>query len=90
MWWLTFLHGGVVIIEASSLTHARTRAVLCGLGRASYFAEGHFISPDRAALIPQDCVGRMLSAGEARQLRELLAHGSAVPPSLDFHGTELT
>jgi hypothetical protein len=75
MWWLTFLHGGVVIVEATSLIHARTRAVLYGLGRASHFAEGHFIEPERTALIPYDYVGRMLYAIEARQLRELLARG---------------
>jgi hypothetical protein len=46
MWWLTFLHGGVAIIEASSLTHARALAAAHGLGRVSHFGEGHFIDPD--------------------------------------------
>jgi hypothetical protein len=73
MWWLSFLDGGVVIIEASSLIHARTLAVLHGLGRVSRFAVGHFIDPDRAAMIPDDFVGRMLSPNEAEKLRGLLA-----------------
>jgi hypothetical protein len=44
--WLSFLHGGVVIIEASSLIHARTLAALRELGRVSHVAEGHFIDPE--------------------------------------------
>ena len=52
MWWLTFLNGGVVIIEASSLIHARSLAAARGLGRVVHFAEGHFINPESAALIP--------------------------------------
>jgi hypothetical protein len=70
MWWLTFLNGGVVIIEASSLTHAAH-----GLGRVVHFAEGHFISPESAALIPDAFVGRMLSAIEARRLLDRMESG---------------
>jgi hypothetical protein len=73
MWSLSFFDGGVVIIEASSLVHARTIAALHELGRVSHFAEGHFIDPDRAALIPDNSIGRMLSSIEARKLRDLLA-----------------
>jgi hypothetical protein len=50
MWWLTFLGGDVVIIEATSLAHARLLAALNKLGRASHFAQGHSISPELAAL----------------------------------------
>ena len=57
MWWLTFLNGGVVIIEASSLIHARSLAAAHGLGRVVHFAEGHFINPESAALIPDDSAG---------------------------------
>ena len=70
MWWLTFLHGGVTIIEASSLTHARALAAAHGLGRVSHFAAGHFIDPESAALIPDAFIRRMLSAAEARRLRD--------------------
>jgi hypothetical protein len=81
MWWLTFRHGDVVIVEASSLLHARTVATQFGLGRPSHFAEGHFIDPDRAALIPPKSIGRMLTPLEARQVRELLESRSPIEPS---------
>ena len=74
MWWLLFHNGGVVVIKASSLVHARLLAAQNGLGRASHFVEGHFIDPARMALIPDEYVGRMLSPIEARQLGELLQH----------------
>jgi hypothetical protein len=35
MWWLSFLGGGVVIMEAASLAQARLLAVVNGFGRAS-------------------------------------------------------
>jgi hypothetical protein len=75
MWWLSFLGGGIVILEASSLSHARMLAALNKLGRVSRFAEGHSISPEGAALIPNDSIGRLLSAREARDLRDLVEHG---------------
>src|ERR1700680_2031278 len=57
MGWLTFLNGGVVIIEASSLIHARSLAAAHWLGRVAHFAEGHFINPESAALIPDAFIG---------------------------------
>ena len=45
MWWLTFLNGGVVIIEASSLIHARSLQ-LTGLAGLS-------ILPKAISLIPR-------------------------------------
>ena len=78
MWWLTFLNGGVVIIEASSLTHARALAAAHGLGRVSHFAEGHFINPESAALIPDAFVGlAVLSLLPASRMRQ---YGRAVVP----------
>jgi len=74
MWWLLFRHGGVVLIKASSLVHARLLAAQNGLGRASDFIEGHFIDPGRMMPIAYDYAGRMLSPIEARQLEELLNH----------------
>ena len=79
MWWLTFLNGGVVIIEASSLIHARSLAAAHGLGRVVHFAEGHFISPASAALIPDAFVGRMLSAIEARRLLDRMESAPRSP-----------
>jgi hypothetical protein len=78
MWWLSFFHGGVVIFEGSSLTHARILAAHRELGRVSDFALGHFISSERA-LIPHDFVGRMLSPSEAEKLRECVRVGSREP-----------
>jgi hypothetical protein len=90
MWWLSFRHGGVAVIKASSLVHARLLAARDGLGRASHFVEGYFIDPARMMLVPHEYVGRMLSPIEARQLGELLKQelrehaterGRAAPPS---------
>jgi hypothetical protein len=72
MWWLTFRRGDVVIVEASSLLHARMLAAQYGFGRPAHFAEGDFIDPERAALIPDNAIGRMLSPPEAQQVREVL------------------
>jgi hypothetical protein len=81
MWWLAFLDGDVVLVEASSLLHARTVAAQFGLGRVSHFAEGHFIAPDRAALIPYGSIGRMLTPLESRQVLDLLERRSPIEPS---------
>ena len=80
MWWLTFRHGDVVLVEASSLLHARTVAAQFGLSRPSHFAEGLFIDPDRATLIPYDLIGRMLTPLEARQVGDLLESRSRMGP----------
>ena len=56
MWWLSFLGGGVAIMEATSLAQARLLAVVNGLGRASQFVEGYSINPDLAALIPDGSI----------------------------------
>jgi hypothetical protein len=47
-------------------------AAVYGAGRVSHFAEGHVINPERAALIPDGSIGRMLSPIQARQLEDLL------------------
>jgi hypothetical protein len=71
MWWLSFTDGSVVIIAASSLTHARLLAAAKGLGRASNFLEGNRIN-DRLPPIPDEFVGRILSPVDARQLLDIL------------------
>jgi hypothetical protein len=78
MWWLSFFGGDVVIIEAASLAHARLLAALNELGRASHFAEGHSISSELAALIPDNFLRRKLSRTETRQLLKLLEPGKCV------------
>jgi len=72
VWWISFLNGGVFIIEASSLIHARILAAARGIGRVAQFAEGHVINEEQAALIPQDFIGRMLSSEEARRVRDIV------------------
>jgi hypothetical protein len=72
MWWLSFRDGGVVIINAASLAHARLLAAANGLGRASHFVEGNLIDTERLPPIPQEFVGKMLSPIDARQLIEIL------------------
>jgi hypothetical protein len=76
MWWLSFADGGVYIMgsEASSLAHARTLAIIKGLGRASEIEGGHFISPRHAELIPEGWVGRKLLPSEGQRLREMLGY----------------
>jgi hypothetical protein len=75
MWWLSFSDGGVVIIGASSLVHARLLAAAKGLGRASHFVEGNLIDTGRLPPIPAEFVGKMLSPVDARQLIEILDGG---------------
>jgi hypothetical protein len=72
MWWLSFSDGGVVIINAVSLAHARLLAAANGLGRASRFVEGNLIDTERLPPIPEEFVGRVLSPLDARQLLEIL------------------
>jgi hypothetical protein len=72
MWWLSFRDGGVVIISAKSLAHARLLAAANGLGRASDFVDGNLIDTQRVPPIPQEFIGRMLSPIDARQLLEIL------------------
>jgi hypothetical protein len=75
MWWLTYSHGGAVVVEAPSLGFAQALVALRRLGQASHFVDGHLINPERAAVIPSDCISRMLSQFEARRLRWNMAVG---------------
>jgi hypothetical protein len=76
LWWLSFSGGGVVIMEAGSLAHARLLATMKDLGHPSHFTEGHAVSSELAALIPDDCTGRMLSRREVQELLELVRRGT--------------
>jgi len=55
MWRLSFRDGGVVIISASSLIHARLLAAANGLGRASRFVEGNFLDIERHRSSSAEC-----------------------------------
>jgi hypothetical protein len=78
MWWLSFRDGTAVIIEATSLAHARLLAAVHRIGRVAQFADGYLLSPDLAALIPNDCVDRLLSRDDAWRLYERLECQRAV------------
>ena len=72
MWWITFRDGSAVVLEASSLAHARIFAAVHQLGRVAQFAAGYRLSPELAAMVPDDCVGRLLSRDDAWLLYDRL------------------
>jgi hypothetical protein len=85
LYWLTYRSGGhvlgVIILEATDLLHARFRANLEGLDRDADFSEGHELDDERAAAVPKDMIGRMLTPAEAARLIERMerAEPSAKP-----------
>jgi hypothetical protein len=74
MWWLYFRRGGklmgVAIVEAPTLYHARTRVAVRGIGKAVDYSDAKKLDDGDAALVPVDCVGRLLLAEEAQQLSD--------------------
>jgi hypothetical protein len=72
MWWISFRDGSAVVIEASSLAHGRMLAAVHQLGRVARFADGYLLSPELAAAIPADQVGRLLSRDDAWRLYDQL------------------
>jgi hypothetical protein len=76
MWWLSFIGGSVVILEATSLSHARLLAAAKNLGRAAQFVEGYFIRDDLARMIPDDFLERLLSSDEGWRLGKRLRYRS--------------
>jgi len=81
MWWVNFRRGselaGTAIIDAS-IYHARLRLALRGIGKAADYSEAKEVDAERAALIPRDCIGRLLLPDEAQKLR-LLSPEQAFP-----------
>jgi hypothetical protein len=75
MWLLSFKDTGAAIIEAESMAHARLLVAMKGLVRASHFVEGCQIDPEYIPLIPDEAIGRRLSADEAHDLLMLLKRG---------------
>jgi len=59
---------GVVIIDSTSLKHARNRVTLDGLDGDAEFGEGRWLDAKQAGLVPAEAIGRMLSIAEAVQL----------------------
>jgi hypothetical protein len=62
---------GVVIIEAPTLYHARTRVAVRGIGRAADYGDGKELDED-VALVSPNCIGGLLWAKEAQQLSDRL------------------
>jgi hypothetical protein len=75
LWWLSFLGGGAVMVEASSLAQARLLAASNNLGKISQFGQGYAVDVGLADRIPEDAIGRMLSPTEARQILKFLKYG---------------
>jgi hypothetical protein len=81
MWWLYFRRGGklvgVAIIEAPTLYHARTRVPVRGIGNAVDYSDGKTLDDGDAALVPANCIGRLLLAEEAQQLSDRICAAKA-------------
>jgi hypothetical protein len=75
MWWVNFRRGselaGTAIIDAPSIYHTRLRLAFRGIGKAADYSEAKEVDAERAALIPRDCIGRLLLPDEAQKLRLL-------------------
>jgi hypothetical protein len=81
MWWLYFRRGsklvGVAIIEAPTLYHARTRVAVRGIGKAVDYSDAKKLDDEDAALVPANCIGRLLLAEEAQQLSDRICAAKA-------------
>jgi hypothetical protein len=82
MWWLYFRRDGklvgVAIIEAPMLYHARTRVAVRGIGKAADYSDAKKLDDGDAALVPANCIGRLLLAEEAQQLSDRICATKAV------------
>lgn len=56
---------GVVIIDGETLVDARMSARRRGLENGVFFAEGHILNPELAAIVEPQEIGRFLSLSEA-------------------------
>jgi len=82
--WLVYQQGGlrtVLIVEASHLLEARLRADLETPGLDDHFVEGHELNGKLAPLIPEEAIGRMMSAADAGKLIERLDPIPKRPPA---------
>jgi hypothetical protein len=72
MWCLYFRKAGelvgVAFIVAPTLYHARLRAVIREIGKVDDYSSGQEVDPERAAMVPKDHIGRLLSPEEAADL----------------------
>jgi hypothetical protein len=63
--------GGVVVIEAPDLLHARLKAALAGADRELEFVSGYQLGLS-AEQIPANMMGRLLNRGDLRKLHQML------------------
>ena len=75
LWMLSFGDHGAAIIEAESMAHARLRAAVKGLIRASSFIGGYQTDPEFIPLIPDETIGQKLSREHTSELLEMLKSG---------------
>ena len=68
---------GVAIIEAPTLYHARMKAAVYGIGKAADYSDGKEVEEGHQALVPRNCIGRLLSANEAQQLFDRMSAARA-------------
>ena len=73
LWWLCYRRSDrieVAIVEGLSLIHARVRPALYGINADATFTQGHELDTERAARMPREYVGRMLSRAGSRASRK--------------------
>jgi hypothetical protein len=85
MWWLCFERDGqlfaVAIVEAPTLSAARTRATLAELGGGGSFKEGYPLDARCQALLAPEEIGRMLSLQEAAALTKRFKDSATKSPA---------
>jgi hypothetical protein len=82
LYWLVYLQGdlhSVLIIEASQLLGARLRADVDMPGLDQYFVDGFELDGAIALRVPEDTLGRMMTAADAANLIERLMLGDPTP-----------
>jgi hypothetical protein len=72
---------GVVIMDSSTIVHARLRAAVGKIDGGAEFAEGHELDPATAALVPAKAIGRMLDPVEAGELIRAIERGMRKRPA---------
>ena len=92
VWWLIYRRDdkivGIAIVEAPSLYHARMRAAVAGIGKATDFSEGLEIDAAHVGAIPHELIGKLLSPAQAAELKGRLSNGGPVgdsPPITPLH-----
>jgi hypothetical protein len=86
LFWLTYRHPdgrpGVVVVESSTLMHARMKAVVTGADRELEFASGHQLDEESERYIPANMMGRLLDDGDLRRLERMLVRKQPPAPSV--------